>query len=91
MLTQLTVQGFKSLVELRIDLARINLFIGANGSGKSNILEAIGVLSAAASGRVDNESLIRRGVRAGSEHLFKSAFQDLDLPHIKPHIKIGED
>jgi predicted ATPase len=84
MLTHLTVERFKSLVELRIDLGRVNLFIGANGSGKSNILEALGVLGAAASGRVDDESLSRRGVRPGTEQFYKSAFPELsNVPHIK--------
>ncbi len=32
-------------------------------AGKSNLLEALGVLSAAVSGRVDDEALLRRGVR----------------------------
>ena len=39
--------------------------VGANGVGKSNVLEALGVLGAAANGVVDDESLLRRGVRAG--------------------------
>lgn len=85
MLSQIKVQRFKSLVELDIELGRINLFIGANGSGKSNLLEAVGVLSAAASGRVDDEALLRRGVRPGVPRLYKSAFPQkpqANVPHI---------
>ena len=74
MLRTLTVERFKSLVELKIELGRVNLFIGANGSGKSNILEALGVLGAAAFGRVDDETLLRRGVRPGVPKLYKTAF-----------------
>lgn len=74
MLRKIKITNFKSLATLDLDLGRINLFIGANGAGKSNLLEAIGVLSAAASGRVDDESLLRRGVRPGVPHLYKSAF-----------------
>lgn len=62
------------------------MFIGANGSGKSNLLEALGVLGAAASGRVDDESLRRRGVRPGVPQLYKSAFPrgkgEKETPHI---------
>jgi AAA15 family ATPase/GTPase len=33
------IKNFKSIVDLPLDLAPINVFIGENGSGKSNILE----------------------------------------------------
>ncbi len=83
MLTSLKIARFKSLVDVTIELGRVNLFIGANGSGKSNVLEALGVLSAAASGRVDDQSLSRRGVRPGTEEHYKSAFPKLpNVPHI---------
>src|SRR5665213_359857 len=65
MIEKLKVRGFKSLDSLQIALGQVNVFIGANGSGKSNLLEAIGVIGAAAFGRVDEESLTRRGCRPG--------------------------
>lgn len=84
MLTSLKIERFKSLVDVEIHLGRVNLFIGANGSGKSNVLESLGLLGAAASGRVDDESLDRRGVRPGTERLYKSAFPRLpNVPHIR--------
>lgn len=82
LITELEVQSFKSIVDQRIPLGLVNVFIGANGSGKSNILEALGVLSAAASGRVDAESLKYRGVRPGVPRLYKSAFSQRLAPHI---------
>jgi len=83
MIRRLTVERFKSLVKLDIELGRINVFIGANGSGKSNILEALGVLGAAAFGRVDDETLLRRGVRPGVPRLYKTAFpRQSNVPHI---------
>lgn len=83
MLKRLIVHRFKSLVELELDLGQVNVFIGANGSGKSNLLEAIGVLGAAAFGRVDDETLLRRGVRPGVPRLYKTAFPQLtNVPHI---------
>jgi len=77
MISKLRIKRFKSLVDVELDLGRINVFIGANGSGKSNLLEAIGVLGAAANGRIDEESLIRRGVRPGVPKLYRSAFRDM--------------
>ena len=69
-----------------MDLGRVNVFIGANGSGKSNLLEALGVLSAAADGRVDDQSLLSRGVRPGVPQLYKSAFPARPGRTIPPHL-----
>ncbi|MFL5344918.1 MAG: AAA family ATPase [Hyalangium sp.] len=82
MLGSITIRGFKSIVEAEIELGRLNVFIGANGSGKSVVLEAIGVLGAAADGRVDDASLLRRGVRPGVPALYKNAFAHHDIPRV---------
>ncbi len=74
-LARIEVKDFKSLKALSIDLGQINVFVGANGSGKSNLLEAIGVLGSCASGIVDDQALLRRGVRPGVPELYKSSFQ----------------
>jgi predicted ATPase len=74
MIAEITYRSFKSLRELTLPLGQINLFVGANGSGKSNLLEGLGVLSAAAYGRVDDETLLRRGVRPGVPRVYKTAF-----------------
>jgi len=42
---KLSVKNFKSIKELEIDCRKINLFIGEPNTGKSNILEALGLLS----------------------------------------------
>ncbi len=80
MLTNIKIEAFKSLEKVEVELGRINVFIGANGSGKSNLLEAIGVLGAAANGRVDDEALLRRGVRPGLPALYKSSFRGSRQP-----------
>lgn len=41
----LRIENFKSIKQLKLDCKRINLFIGEPNTGKSNILEAIGLLS----------------------------------------------
>ena len=63
MIAKFKVERFKSIERADLDLGTINVLIGGNGSGKSNLLEAIGVIAAAASGKVDQESLVRRGCR----------------------------
>lgn len=86
MLRTLSIHGFKSIHEVSVELGRVNCFIGANGVGKSNVLETLGVLGAAANGVVDDESLLRRGVRAGLPRLYKSSFASERTP---VHIGIG--
>lgn len=82
---EIHIRGFKSVLEQSVSLGRVNCFIGANGVGKSNVLEALGVLGAAATGSVDDEAIIRRGVRAGLPRLFKTSFAGTQIP---PHIML---
>ena len=74
MIEKIVIRSFKSIENLELELGRLNVFVGANGSGKSNLLEAIGVLGAAADGKVNDQTLLQRGVRPGVPKLYKSAF-----------------
>ena len=77
MLTHITIEGFKSLLKIPdLELGRVNVFIGANGSGKSAFLEAFGVLGAAIAGRVDDTALRHRGVRPGVPALYKTSLKN---------------
>ena len=80
MLKKLTVERFKSIRRATLELGRINLFIGGNGAGKSNILEATGVLSAAVDRGLGDTDLGRKGVRITPPELMKSAFKSHELP-----------
>lgn len=63
-LTKIGIRGFKSICNLQgLEPGQVNLFIGASSSSKSNLPEAVGILSAAAAGRVDAKHLLERGVR----------------------------
>ena len=73
MLDSLEISNFKSFRKASLQFGRLNIFIGANGAGKTNLLEAIGVVSAAAFGVVDDESLLRRGIRPGVPRLYKTS------------------
>jgi hypothetical protein len=75
MISSIEIRGFKSIAAETVELGTLNAFIGANGAGKTAVLEAIGVLGAAADARVDDASLLRRGVRPGVPKLYKSAFE----------------
>lgn len=76
-LKRISIGNFKSLYDISFEPGKINVFIGANGSGKSTVLEAIGLLSAAMTDRVDAASLQRRGVRLSVPTLYKSNFKDI--------------
>jgi len=70
------IKNFKSIVDLPLDLAPINVFIGENGSGKSNILEALAFAAAAAANKLDNEFLVSRGIRVTDPRFMRSAFAE---------------
>ncbi|MBW7475883.1 AAA family ATPase [Paenibacillus oenotherae] len=75
---QINISNFKSLADVEIKPGQVNVFIGANGTGKSALLEAIGVLSAAISEKVDDALLSSKGVRLGTPSLYKSSFKKQD-------------
>lgn len=74
MITQFSVQNYKSIKNLSINLGRINVLIGENGCGKSNILEAFVLASATSENKLDNEFLSSRGLRVTKPELMRSAF-----------------
>ena len=87
MIDRISIKYFKSLEEVSIELGQLNVFIGANGSGKSNLLEAIGILSAATGNKVDDQNLLLRGIRLGVPQLYRSAFAKKGK--ISPHISLS--
>lgn len=77
-LNEISIKNFKSLYNVSFQPGKVNVFIGANGSGKSTILEALGILSAAMTDRVNNNSLQRKGIRLSTSSLYKSKFRGLE-------------
>lgn len=41
MITEISIENFKSLNHVKLELDRINILIGGNNSGKTSILQAI--------------------------------------------------
>ncbi len=74
MISEIQIENFKSITKLNLPLGRVTVLIGENGSGKSNILEAIAFLGAAAANKLDNEFLVSRGIRVTDAALMRSAF-----------------
>ena len=44
MITEIEIEGFKSLEKVSLKLGKLNLFVGANASGKSNFFDALRAL-----------------------------------------------
>lgn len=74
MITKIHIQNFKSILDYTLELGRINVFIGENGAGKTNILEAFATASAAADGALEIEDLYTRGVRIAKPSITISSF-----------------
>jgi len=61
------IEGFKSLEKVRLELGGLNLFIGANASGKSNFFDALRVLQGIGYGFTVDEIFNGKPKGAGSE------------------------
>lgn len=59
-ITRLKVQSFKSLVDIDIELEPLTVFVGLNGSGKSNVLDALQFVSDAVRENLDYAVLSKR-------------------------------
>ncbi len=78
MVKEIKIQNYKSVQDLTLELGRVNVLIGANGCGKSNILEAIAFGSAASDDKLGNEFLSARGIRVTEPIYMRSGFNKLN-------------
>jgi predicted ATPase len=74
-ISTIQIENYKSITNLQLDLGRVNVLIGENGAGKSNILEAIALAGAAAARKLDNEFLASRGIRVVRPMDMRPAFE----------------
>ncbi|MGL5059165.1 MAG: AAA family ATPase [Microcoleus sp.] len=79
MIGEVRIKNYKSIQKLKLELGRVTVLIGENGCGKSNILEAIALASAAANRKLDNEFLVSRGIRVTEPQLMRSGFEKDNL------------
>lgn len=74
MLRKIRIQNYKSILDDTLELGRLNVFIGENGCGKTNILEALAMTSGALGGDLSADGLFNRGIRLARPSLTISAF-----------------
>lgn len=77
MISKIEIKNFKSISDLSIELGRVNVIIGENGCGKTNILEAIALASVAAQGSLSSDIMGRR-FRLVSPDFMLPAFADME-------------
>lgn len=89
MITSIKIKNYKSVVDVNLPLGRFNLLIGANGCGKSNILEGIAIGAAASSNKLDYEYFANRGIRVVEPRFMLPAFDSIKAGKINISV-LGE-
>ena len=51
---QLSIQGFRRLMDVRLSLRPLSVMIGANGTGKTSVLDVLSLLSSSAQARLSS-------------------------------------
>lgn len=64
MITRLAISGYRSLRDIRLELGRLTVVTGANGSGKSSLYRALRLLADVAQGRVVQSLAAEGGVQS---------------------------
>ena len=82
MIESISIKNYKSVVDVNIPVGRFNVIIGANGSGKSNILEGIAMGAGACANKLDFEYFANRGIRIVEPQLMLPAFEGVNAEKI---------
>ncbi len=80
--------NYRSLKSIRMDMAGVNLFIGENGVGKSNLYRALQLIQAAVRGRLAHE-IAREGGMASA--LWSGRRRSGDPVRIKLEVELLDD
>ncbi len=88
MITRLHIKGFKRLLDVDLEMRPLMVMIGANGSGKSSLLEAVSMISMSMSGGLSTFMEDSNGMSsvATSSPEIKSLSCTVDFQVIKNHV-----
>jgi predicted ATPase len=86
-INQIQIKGFRRLMDVTLEMRPLMVLIGANGVGKTSMLDAFSLLSAAASGHLNTTLLALGGIsnlltRGRSDNL--TLMVDMDVPGYAP-------
>lgn len=84
---QIELAGFKSIRKMSLRLSRLNVLIGANGAGKSNLISYFSMLRATVHGLLDEFV----DVHGGPDSLFHLGLKNTERIDAKFHIKTHHD
>src|SRR5271155_5504245 len=82
MIKSFSIKNYKSILDHTIELGRLNVFIGENGCGKTNILEALAMAAAALTNKLSVEELFNRGMRVAKPSIMRSSFPGVEAKEI---------
>jgi len=89
MISNVSIKNYKSVVDVSLPLGRFNLLIGANGCGKSNILEGIALGAAASADKLDYEYFANRGIRVTDSVFMLPVFENVNADKI--HVSVSNE
>lgn len=77
LINEIEIAGYRSIKDIRIQLANVTVLVGANGSGKSNIYQALQLVAACAHGRFARQMMSEGGT---SSVLWAGPLKKFDEP-----------
>jgi AAA15 family ATPase/GTPase len=77
MIREFRVKNYKSILDNTVELGRFNVFIGENGCGKTNLLEAMAMAAGGVTKKLDTEELYARGIRIAKPSITWSSFANV--------------
>ena len=81
LLRSMSAENYRSLRSIRMDLGRVNLFVGENGAGKSNLYRSLQLVQSAVRGTFAQEIAAEGGMASalwtatGAQSRSKALFQ----------------
>lgn len=84
---QVGIEGYRSIKRLQFPLKRLNLFIGENGVGKTNLYRGLQLAQAAATGTLTRELAAEGGMDSA---LWAGPRKKNDKARIRLNVELGD-
>src|ERR1700722_4701881 len=87
LIQEIEISGYRSIKDIRIQLANVTVLVGANGSGKSNIYQALQLVAACAHGSFGRQIMQEGGT---SSVLWAGPLKKFDEPRFSYRIRFDD-